>query len=261
MKTFFLIVFIFFSPILSAQQVIEVIELKSQLPENIVPVIKPLLGSRGTATSMNNRLILKVEADQLNEIRRLVDQLDRPPQRLLIEVSHEGGVQGQQSDFDVKGRISTTGNNQVNVQIKERSTRGQFDANQMVQATEGYPALINYGQVIPYREHHVQAYGNHVRRQSFTSFEDATSGFYVVPRLNGDRVSLEILQHRNRYQPQNRSIAVQNTSTFLSGRLGEWISLGSIGESTYQRDQGIVSRRTRDVNQDQQLFVRVTLAR
>ena len=87
MKTFFLIVFIFFSSILSAQQVIEVIELKSQLPENIVPVIKPLLGSRGTATSMNNRLILKVEADQLNEIRRLVDQLDRPPHAVFAAIA------------------------------------------------------------------------------------------------------------------------------------------------------------------------------
>ena len=260
MKIFLLILALFASPMLSAQQVIEVIELKSQIPQNIVPVIRPLLGQGATVTSMNNRLILKAEPNQIDDIRKLINQLDRPPQRLLIEISHDGSHRGQQSDFDVKGRIITTGNNRVNVQIKERSTRNQFDANQMVQATEGYPALINYGQVIPYREHHIEAYGHRVRKQSFTSFEDATSGFYVVPRLSGNRVSLEILQHRNRYQPQNRSISVQNTSTFLSGQLGEWISLGSVGESSYQRDQGIISRRTRDLNQDQEIYVRVTLA-
>lgn len=260
MKKFLLILFLFFSPILSAQQVIEVIELKSQIPQNIVPVIKPLLGQNGTVTSMNNRLIVKAEQDQLSEIRQLINQLDRPPQRMLIEVSHAGGHQGDLSDFDVKGRLSTTGNNQVNVKIKQQSTRNQFDANQMVQATEGYPALISYGHVIPYREHHIQTYGGHVRRQSFTTFADATSGFYVVPRLTGNRVSLEILQHRNRYQPRNGSIAVQNTSTFVSGQLGEWINLGSIGDSTYQRGEGIVSRRTKDLNQDQQISVRVTLA-
>lgn len=244
-----------------AEQIIELIPLQSQLPQNIVPVIKPLLGNNGSISSMNNQLILKVEKSQLDEIRQLIRQLDRPPKRLLIEVSHEGSRQGQQSGYDVKGKISNSGNSRVNVKIKQHQTKNQFDSNQMIQATEGYPAQIRYGKIIPYQEYDIGVYGNRVRRQHYTTFSDATSGFYVIPRLNGNQVSLEIQQQRRRHQASDGSIAVQSTSTFVSGQLGEWISLGSIGEAADGRGQGLVYRRTADLSEDQQIFVRVTVPR
>lgn len=245
--------------VLMAEPVIKLIPLQSQLPQNIIPVIKPLLAATESVTGMNNQLILRVEESRLAEIRQIIDQLDRPPQRLRIEVRQGGIDDTDQSDVGVSGRISTSGDNRLNTRIRQYSTRGQHDASQMIVATEGHPARISYGQVVPYRHNDIQVNGNRITRQQYTTFVDATSGVYVIPRLNGSRVSLEIQQQRNRFRDSNGTIAVQDTSTFVSGQLGEWISLGSIGDSVYQTRQGIVSRSTRNQSTDQQIRVRVTL--
>jgi len=252
-----ILVLIVLSTAASARQVIELIPLQSQLPQDIIPVIRPLLGADGAINSMNNQLILKVEESQLEEIKQLIRQLDRPPQRLLIEVSLEGGGRGQDSGFDVKGRLSTEGNNRADVRIKEYRTRDRYDSSQMIHATEGYPALIRYGRIIPYQEYDIEVRGNRLSQRQYTSFRDATSGFYVIPRLNGNRVSLEIQQQRKRYQSDG-SMAVQGASTFVSGQLGEWIRLGGVGQSSNRQREGLISRNTRNVNEDQQIFVRVT---
>jgi len=252
-----ILVLIVLSTAASARQVIELIPLQSQLPQDIIPVIRPLLGADGAINSMNNQLILKVEESQLEEIKQLIRQLDRPPQRLLIEVSLEGGGRGQDSGFDVKGRLSTEGNNRADFRIKEYRTRDRYDSSQMIHATEGYPALIRYGRIIPYQEYDIEVRGNRLSQRQYTSFRDATSGFYVIPRLNGNRVSLEIQQQRKRYQSDG-SMAVQGASTFVSGQLGEWIRLGGVGQSSNRQREGLISRNTRNVNEDQQIFVRVT---
>jgi len=252
-----LLILLVLSMAASARQVIELIPLQSQLPQDIIPVIRPLLGADSAINSMNNQLILKVEESQLEEIRQLIRQLDRPPQRLLIEVSLEGGGQGQQSGYGVKGRISADGNSRANVRIKEYQTRNRYDSSQTIRATEGYPALINYGQIIPYQEYDIEVRGNRLTQRQYTSFRDATSGFYVIPRLNGNQVSLEIQQHRNRYRSDG-SMAVQGASTFVTGQLGEWIGLGGVGQATSRHREGIVHRSTRNNNANQQIFVRVT---
>lgn len=258
-KLALILVLIMLSTVAMARQVIELIPLQSQLPEDIIPVIRPLLGPEGAANSMHNQLIIKVEESQLEEIRRLVRQLDRPPQRLLIEVSHEGGSQGQQSGYSVTGKLSNRGNSRADVRIKEYRTDSNFDSNQMIHATEGRPALINAGRVVPYQQYDIQVHGNRLTQRQYTSFRDATSGFYVIPRLNGKQVSLEIQQHRNRPYADG-SIAVQSASTFVSGQLGEWISLGSISQSVNRQGEGVINRSTRNLSDDQQLYVRVTLA-
>ncbi len=241
----------------SARQVIEVIALQSQLPQNIIPVIRPLLGADGAINSMNNQLIVKVEESQLQEIRQLIRQLDRPPQRLLVEVSNEGESHDRQSGYDVQGRLGTDGNNRADVRIREYRTRNRDDMSQMIQATEGYPALIRYGSIIPYQEYDIQVRGNRLSQRQYTGFRDATSGFYVIPRLNGNQVSLEIQQQHNRYHGDG-SMAVQNASTFVSGQLGEWIKLGGIGQTSNMRREGIVHRSTSNISGDQQIYVRVT---
>ena len=256
-KIWLLLALLVLSTAASARQVVEVIPLQSQLPQNIIPVIRPLLGPDGALNSMNNQLILKVDESQLQEIKRLIRQLDRPPQRLLIEVSVESGGQEQQSGYDVKGRISTEGNSRARVKIKDYRTRNQNDSSQIIHATEGYPALISYGHIVPYHEYDIDVYPGYVRQRQYTSFMDATSGFYVIPRLNGNQVSLEIQQQSNRYRA-NGVLGVQETNTFVGGQLGEWIRLGGIGQAANRQGDGILHRSTSNMNRDRQIYVRVT---
>ena len=71
-----------------------------------------------------------------------------------------------------------------------------------------------------------------------TEYRNADTGFYVMPRVSGERVTLDISSQREaftrgRYGP----VDVQRAITTVSGRLGEWMEIaGSSEERTSERD-------------------------
>ena len=64
-----------------------------------------------------------------------------------------------------------------------------------------------------------------------TGLRDVSSGFYVVPRVSGEFVSLEIRQHNDRRAGPGARIDTQSATTTVRARLGEWVDLGGIDTS------------------------------
>jgi hypothetical protein len=82
-------------------------------------------------------------------------------------------------------------------------------------------------------------YGNDIPYQGrMAQLQDVTSGFYVVPRLQGDEVTLEILQHDDRPGRRRGVINTQSAGTMVRGRLGEWVELGGVATSNNNRQGG-----------------------
>jgi hypothetical protein len=74
-----------------------------------------------------------------------------------------------------------------------------------------------------------------------------TTGFYATPRVQGDRVILAISSHMEREGHDHRSYDIQQTDTTVSGKLGEWISVGGTSNSGSGENRGYFhSRSTRD---------------
>jgi hypothetical protein len=69
--------------------------------------------------------------------------------------------------------------------------------------------------------------------------QDVSGGFYVVPRLQGDSVMLEILQHDDRLARGRGMVSTQSTGTVVRGRLGEWLQLGGIDTTTDSSQGGL----------------------
>ena len=140
--------------------------------------------------------------------------LERPARRLQISVRFEGGLEASRSAVEASGRIGNRGSD-VEVRAQEaRSSRAER-IDQRVQAMEGARAFIALSQSRPVMQRRrIQTPGGVVAQESFV-MEDATTGFEVVPRLAGDRVTMEIVS--------------QSVSTSASGRLGEWFELGAVG--------------------------------
>ena len=61
----------------------------------------------------------------------------------------------------------------------------------------------------------------------------------MVPRLQGDEVTLEIMQHANRPGQQRGVIRTQSAGTVVRGRLGEWVELGGVDTSNNNREGGL----------------------
>ena len=68
----------------AAQQELEIISLRSQTVDQVLPTLLPLLEPGGTLTGMNGQLFLRASARNREEIRRVLATIDRPSRRLII---------------------------------------------------------------------------------------------------------------------------------------------------------------------------------
>jgi hypothetical protein len=141
--------------------------------------------------------------------------------------------------------------------VHDRVGQGGRTVGQHVQVLEGRPAWINAGVQVPVhsREGYI-AGGVPYERRSIT-YRDVRSGFYVIPRVSGDVVTLEILQHDDRPGGRPQTFRTQSTGTTVSGRLGEWIDLGGIGTSESDTRRDIGQSASRGMTEGRQIRVKV----
>jgi hypothetical protein len=220
---------------------IEVIELHSRTYDEILPVIQPFVGSDGSVSGMGSSVVIKAAPERLADIKRLLVELDRPPKRLLITVGNKEDRAHSSSGFrasaDIKAGNSQIGINsrgypvdssQAQVFLHDRRSTAANSSQQFVQAMEGQPAYISSGLSVPVQT--TERYYNGVvpYQRNITQYQDVTSGFYVVPRVNGDKVTLEISQHDDKPGRPYGAINMQHLDTVIQGRLGEWIDLGGL---------------------------------
>jgi type II secretory pathway component GspD/PulD (secretin) len=231
---------------------IEVIELKSRPLDEILPVIQPFLGTDGTATGMGNNLVIKASPARVKEIRRLLVTLDRPPRRLVLTVGNQHDVtrssSGYRANADIKAgdsrfSINSPGypvdSSRAHIRIHDNNVQRTRTSRHRVQALEGRPAYISSGSRIP-----LQTTGRYYDQgvpyqRHTTQLQDVTSGFYVVPRLNGDEVTLEIVQHDDQPGRRRGVINTQSSGTVVRGRLGEWVELGGVDTATDNQQGGL----------------------
>ena len=236
----------------AADYPIEVIELKSRPLDEILPVVQPFAGTDGTVTGMGNNLIIKASPARVKEIKRLLVSLDRPPRRLLITVGNQDDVarasSGYRASADVKAgdsrlSINSPGlpvdSSRAQVVIHDSNVQRSHTSRSRVQALEGRPAFINSGSRIPLET--TERYydrGTPYQRRT-TQLQDVSSGFYVVPRLQGDEVTLEILQYDDRPGQRHGVIKAQSAGTVIRSRLGEWVELGGVSNANNNRQGGL----------------------
>ena len=246
-----LLLLLLYSQAVIADYPIEVIQLRARPLEEVLPVIKSLIGPGETATGMGNNLVLKATPEHVREIRKLLLEIDRPPKRLLITVNKQGNMArsstGYSASADIKagdGQVSINSpghavdKTRASVQLHDSSDQRARTTGQRVQALEGRPAYIASGSRTPV--HGVERYYHgHPHEVRVIQLHDASSGFYVVPRLNGDFVTLEIQQRDDRPGMGRGVISTQSTGTVVRGRLGEWISLGGINTSASKCHGGL----------------------
>jgi hypothetical protein len=239
---------------------IEVIELRAALLEEILPVVRPLAGADGTVTGMGNTLVIKASPDRVSEIRELLAEIDRPPRRLLITVSNTGDEALRSSGYSASADVRV-GDARVGINSRGRphgDSRARLDihghdvsreraSGQQIQVLEGRPAWIHAGTRVP-------VFGGY---PPSAGFQDNLSGFYVVPRLSGDRVTLEIYQSDDKPGTLRGARKIQRAGTTVSGNLGEWILLGGIDNVANTRRSGTASSARRETSTSRQVRVRV----
>jgi hypothetical protein len=239
---------------------IEVIELQSATLDAVIPVVRPLLGPDETVTGMGNNLVIKAAPGRVREIRALLERIDRPARRLLISVSNSGEdvsrAAGYSGSADIKigdGQVGINSrgrpgeDSRARLHVHKRGAFRERGAGQQVQALEGRPAWIRAGVQVP-------VYGGY---PSGAQLHDVTRGFYVVPRISGTEVVLEILQHDDRPGRTPGTFEIQRAGTVVRGRLGEWVALGGIEAAGDTSRSALARSQQQQSLQSQQIRVKV----
>jgi len=261
-----------FSAFAAAQDNVEIIVLKYRTADQLLPIVQPLVGRDGAVTGMQNKLIVRATPARMKEVKQVIAGLDTQPRKLMITVRQNVARDALEEEASVysRGRVrlpetSTDGGVAVEagggrnrVGGKIVSTRDIEDSRdtQRVQVLEGNQAFIRVGQSVPYTTQTVIQNGRHVTVTEGTSYRDVTSGFNVVPRVNGEQVTLDISPQRNAVG-NSGAVNIQQAATTLAGRLGEWIELGGVGGQSTSSGSGTVYSTRSVATDNRTIFVKV----
>jgi type II secretory pathway component GspD/PulD (secretin) len=260
---------------------LEVIPLQNRSADEIVPILRPLIDEGGTVTGTNNQLIIKTTASNLGEIKQLLASIDTAARRLLITVRQdiEGMINTDQQGLSGRyksGNISISGNNDRadnsglvvsgqdtdgnRIRYRNLSTESKLDDKNTftVQTIDGKPAYIQTGEQVPVPNRNAYITRNGVLVQDTIDYHDVTSGFYVLPRVSGERVTLLVAPQLSRVHTDgNTTFEVQNAETTTSGRLGEWLEIGGIAEQ-YNTNSKVNLSSTRQSGEERRsIYIKV----
>ena len=233
---------------------VEVIQLKYRTAEQVIPTLQPLVERGGGLSGMQNTLVIRASRRNIEQLRQVLAALDRMPRRLLISVRQDSGASFERRGAAVSGTIgggdARVGVNEpprrdAGVSVSAYDSRGtrEGSVSSQVQALEGSRAYIAVGQSVPMQSTVVtQTPGGSRVVQSTTTHQNVSSGFYVIPRVSGDRVFLDIAPQMASPGPHGPgSASTQQISTTASGRLGEWFLLGGIDRAATRSQSGVLS--------------------
>ena len=267
----FTLLFSFIACQVSAQTRVEVIKLKHRTAEELIPLLQPILGDGGTITGSGYTLILKAASREMKSAKQVLAQLDTSLRNLRIIVKQ--GTRSQLNAYNeslsaripignkgsvginpgaprgpgLNARFSKDGH-RVRGHLNEERFSGDTMRTQQVVTVEGRPAMIHIGQRIPF--------------QTFTpnqgtsvQFQDVRNGFSVLPRVNGNNVTLDIHPENSEVGPGG--INYQEVHTMVNGQLGEWIEIGSLAEDHTSGGSGILSNSQVRSNDRRTVFIKV----
>lgn len=241
-------------------QGLEVINLRHRSAEQLLPQLLPFVEPGGALSGMNGTLFLRTSAANQAEIRKLLAALDTPLRRLMISVRQDGTDSGSEGGAGVTGRIAIGGGAPAlsgTARIYQSDSRSRRDTTQQVQTIDGGRAAIMVGQslILPLRQVVLTPAGV-VVSETYVQ-RDIGTGFVAVPRLSGERVTLEISPRDDTPGPLPGSVNVQRLVTTVSGRLGEWFELGgTVGEQSGS-SAGITRYGTQSASRTRRILLKV----
>lgn len=153
-------------------------------------------------------------------------KIEATPRRLMISVSQDVAAD----------RVRWRANGSAAPQVRTYDSRSENrNIVQTVQALEGRAALIQVGQSRPLAERQVtrSMVGGRLVEHVIDGVDhrSVNTGFLVLPRLSGDRVTLEVSAQREAFVPDTSGgVDSHRVVTTVSGRLGEWIEVAGSSE-------------------------------
>lgn len=247
-------------------QSLTVIDLKHRRAEELIPVLQPLLEQGAALSGQDYKLFVRTSSTNLAQLRSAVEQLDKQQRQMLVSVRRSTAQDIQREEASASGTLRTgDGSISVNerprtgsgatVRAGERNLQTQSSSVSSVLVLEGNAAFISTGNSVPIVTAVAVGGGRRPFVGGVVEHRDLQRGFMVTPRVNGDQVILDISQQDERVA--GGGIQSQSLNTQVIGRLGTWMQLGGVSESSTRTDSGVLSRNYSTGGNELSIWVKV----
>ena len=253
---------------------LKIITLQHQFPQEILPTVQSMVGEGGTASAVQNNLLIRTTPERMSQIEQVIATLDVEKSNLRITVSHDSSLRSQGQRFGASGTVrsgdvavripsngsSTTsrGRQQDGLQLdmdEQQSDIGQR-GSEFITVLEGERAFIRVGQSVPFTSQWMQLTQRYRVIQSTTEYRDITTGFAVRPRLIGNQVELEITPRISQLNSSGIT-DFQQLSTVVRVVRGQWLDLGGTMQSRDEVSRFILSRSSAGQSGENNVMIRV----
>ena len=249
---------------------LKIITLQHQFPQEILPTVQSMVGEGGTASAVQNNLLIRTTPGRMSQIEQVIATLDVEKSNLRITVSHDSSLRSQSQRFGASGTLrsgdvavrippgGSRGRQQDGLQLdmdEQQSDIGQR-GSEFITVLEGERAFIRVGQSVPFTSQWMQLTQRYRVIQSTTEYRDIITGFAVRPRLIGNQVELEITP---RIAQLNSSgiTDFQQLSTVVRVVRGQWLDLGGTMQSRDEVSRFILSRSSAGQSGENNVMIRV----
>jgi type II secretory pathway component GspD/PulD (secretin) len=246
-KSLFLLLLLVSLSCAAAQTVLEVIPLFNRPATELQPYIAPLLTETDQVVAKDFNLIIRTTPARLAEIKALIKKLDTAPTNLSIRVIQSKDKTAEQLNAGVNVDVVVPINRPANASgqitggIQQRQQQRSSNNEQVLRTMEGRPAYIRTGINAPIRfTTYSPGYYDQPAIATNTQYIEATTGFAVLPRLNGNDVILEISPWSDQMN-NNGVINTQSEQTTIKAKLGQWVEIGTVNESSQASGTGLFS--------------------
>lgn len=262
----------------AADNEIRVLPLKHRTAPEVIPLLRPLLAPGDALTGTDYRLIVRTSDKNLKEIERVLAQIDAARRTLRITVRQTLADEHATERHELSGtarvgkaRVTvpenpaagdeglTAGSEADGLRYRTRRTEtaARGDNTHSVAVLDGQRAFVRLGQAVPYVRVTPGASG---RGAPATVVEErnVTAGVDVLPRVRGERVMLEITPRLSRLEDlKTGTMSVQELTTTVTARLGEWIDLGEILGADNQAGRAILESAGSESGERRMILLKV----
>ncbi len=219
----------------SAQTEFRIITLQHRFANDLLPVVQPMVGEGGSASAINNQLLLRATPERIAAIEQVVAILDVSRKNVRITIRHDDMQQVQHDRLGISGRIRSgevrmgtgeAGRDGVQLNVDHEQSNMSERGSEFVTVLDGERAFIRVGQSVPYTEQWALWSQHYLNIQQTTEFRDITTGFAVRPRYLGDQLELEIAPRIAQLNNNAGFIDFEELATTVRVTPGQWFDLG-----------------------------------
>lgn len=257
-----------------AETQFKIITLQHRFAEEILPAIQPLVSDDGTATAMQNNLIVRTSRNNMAEIEQIVSSMDTVRNNLKITIrrNNKNDIGEKRTEITGRKRIGNvtveTGGGRINspdvmaLDIENYQSKSNLSSEQFIRVADGELAFISVGQSIPYTQEWINLTNRYIGIQRSTAFVNIDIGFTVRPRTIGNprtidnKVQLEITP---RFSQLNRNGFIDFTTltTTIQVNRGEWFDIADTMQQKDEVSYAILNWQSKNQSVNDQLLIRV----